>query len=332
MKAIIIEKFGGPEVLTIKEIPKPEPEKGKVVIKVKAFGINHAETYMRKGEWAESMPVSGIECVGIVDSCPGGEFKVGEPVAAFMGGLGRTVNGSYAEYTRASVSNVLPLGEQASKLTWAQLAAIPESYATAWACLNWNLELKAGQKLLVRGGTSALGLAAINLAVQAGAHVTATTRSADRTELLKSHGVENVVIEDLKLSQKIIKSVDDKFDAVLELIGNSTIVNSIRLVHRGGRLCLAGFLGGLAPVQDFNPLAEMASGVHFSFFGSFVFGEPEFPVSEVKLKDVVRMISEKKFNADPSRVFKFDEIQEAHRVMEASQAKGKLVVVVDDSQ
>src|SRR5271156_3544401 len=109
MKAIVIEKFGGPECLVIQDLAEPEPEPGHAVIQVKAFGINHAEMHMRKGEWAEAMPVSGIECVGIVKACPGGEFAVGSKVAALMGGLGRTINGSYAEYTNAPVSNIVKI-------------------------------------------------------------------------------------------------------------------------------------------------------------------------------------------------------------------------------
>ena len=148
MRAIVIEKFGGLDSLVIKEIPEPEPAAGHVVIQVKAFGINHAEIHMRRGEWAEAAPVSGIECVGLVKSCPGGEFPVGAKVAALMGGLGRTINGSYAEYTRAPVSNVALIE---ADLPWAVLAAIPETYATAWTCLFRNLEIQKGQLLVIRG-------------------------------------------------------------------------------------------------------------------------------------------------------------------------------------
>ena len=102
MRAILRTQFGGPEVLVIREIPEPEPKVGHVVIEVKAFGLNHAELHMRKGKWAEIADVSGIECVGLVKSCPGGEFPIGAKVAALMGGLGRTINGSYAELTRPS--------------------------------------------------------------------------------------------------------------------------------------------------------------------------------------------------------------------------------------
>src|ERR1700748_3048666 len=106
MRAIVIEKFGGPDSLVYTELPEPEPAPGYVVIQIKAFGLNHAEMHMRRGEWAEAAKVSGIECVGVVKACPGGEFPIGAKVAALMGGLGRTINGSYAEYTRAPATNV----------------------------------------------------------------------------------------------------------------------------------------------------------------------------------------------------------------------------------
>ncbi|KAL4913712.1 chaperonin 10-like protein [Aspergillus aurantiobrunneus] len=296
MKAIVISQFGPPSVLTITDLPTPTPHPGEVLIKIAAFGINHAEMHMRKGEWAEWMPVSGIECVGTVAACPAGEFTPGIRVASLMGGLGRTVNGSYAEYTVARASNVVPLGPGAEKLS-------------CWFA----------------GGTSAFGRAAINLAVQKGVHVTATTRNEGRIPGLKALGVEGVEIETPRLSERL----STKFDAILDLIGNSTIVDSLKMVHRGGRVCLAGFLGGLAPVPDFNPLLQMASGVHFSFFGSFVFGTPEFPLSDVPLQEIVEIVAEGKFEAEPSRVFMFEEIQEAHRLMDANQANGKMVVVVD---
>src|SRR5499427_3004263 len=192
MRAILRTGFGGPDVLEIREIPEPEPRAGHAVIQVKAFGINHAEKHMREGQWAEIADVSGIECVGVVKSCPGGEFAVGTKVAALMGGLGRTINGSYAEYTRAPVSNVAKIE---SSLSWAELAAIPETYATAWTCLFRNLELASGQTLVIRGATSSFGQAAVNMAVNAGVKVIATTRSRDRFQKLESLGASRVEVE-----------------------------------------------------------------------------------------------------------------------------------------
>jgi NADPH:quinone reductase len=321
MRAIVIDGFGGVEHLVIKEIPEPEPKPGYAVIEVKAFGINHAEMHMRRGEWAEAAPVSGIECVGVVKSCPGGELAVGTKVAALMGGLGRTINGSYAEYTRAPVTNVASIE---SDLPWEELAAIPESYATAWTCLFRNLELAKGQKLVIRGAMSSFGQAALNMSVNAGAEVIATTRKRNSFEKLESLGVRRVEFEGPDLSSRI--SERKRIDAVLDLVGNSTILDSLAMLRRGGRACLAGFLGGLAPVPNFNPLLQMSSGVHFSFFGSFVFGIPGFPLSDVPLQAIANDVAAGRYKAKPVRVFRFEEIREAHKLMESGQAGGKMVV------
>ena len=322
MRAIVLEKFGGLDSLVYKEIPEPEPKAGHVVIEIKAFGINHAEMHMRRGEWAESAPVSGIECVGLVKSCPGGEFPVGAKVAALMGGLGRTINGSYAEYTRAPVSNVALIE---SDLSWAELAAIPETYATAWTCLFRNLEIEAGQTLVIRGATSSFGQAAVSLAVNAGARVIATTRSRQRFAMLAGLGASRVELEGPDLSKRIADA--KQIDAVLDLVGNSTILDSLAMLRRGGKACLAGWLGGLAPIADFNPLLQMSSGVYLTFFGSFVFGTPGFLLSDVPLQSIAEEVAAGRLKTKPSRVFDFEEIREAHRIMEANEAGGKMVVV-----
>src|ERR1700756_4658622 len=185
MRAIVLEKFGGIDSLVYTELPEPEPLQEHVVIEIKAFGINHAEMHMRRGEWAEAAEVIGIECVGLVKSCPGGEFPIGAKVAALMGGLGRTINGSYAEYTRAPVSNVALID---SDLPWSELAAIPETYATAWTCLFRNLAIQRGQLLVIRGAPSSFGQAALKMAVNAGLRVMATSRSPERFAKLEKLG------------------------------------------------------------------------------------------------------------------------------------------------
>lgn len=324
MRAIVIKEYGPVEGLVYQELPEPTAEAGHVVIEIKAFGLNHAEMHMRRGEWAESAPVPGIECVGIVKSCPGGEFKVGQKVAALMGGLGRTINGSYAEYAKVRVENVVSIE---SDLPWEVLAALPETYATAWTCLFRNLDIKAGQTLLIRGATSSFGQAAINMAVNAGVKVIATTRSKERFAMLESLGVTRCELEGAGLSTRLPDT--KQIDAVLDLVGNSVVMDSLNIVRRGGRVCLAGWLGGLDPIPDCNPLLQMASGVYLTFFGSFVFGEPQFPLSDVPLQDIARDVAEGRYVARPSRVFHFNEIHEAHRVMEANQGKGKMVVLVD---
>jgi NADPH:quinone reductase len=328
MRAIILKRFGGLDSLVYTDIPKPLPKDGEAVINVKGFGINHAEMHMRRGEWAEAAEVSGIECVGIVDSCPGGEFPVGAKVAALMGGLGRTINGSYAEYTRVRAANVALIE---SDLPWSVLAALPETYAVAWTCLFRNLNLEAGQTLVLRGATSSFGQAALKMAVAADARVIATTRSPKRFSMLEELGAARVELErrDLAAHLPESKAESKQIDAVLDLVGNSTILDSLDMLRRGGTACLAGWLGGLDPIGDFNPLLRMPSGVNWNFLGSFVFGTPGFPLSDVPLQDIALQVAEGELDAKPSRVFSFDQIHEAHRVMEAGEAGGKMVVVMD---
>ena len=238
-----------------------------------------------------------------------------------MGGLGRTINGSYAEYTCPPTTNVVPIK---TDLWWEDFAVIPESYATAWTCLLRNLEIAKGQTLVIRGVTSASGRAALNIAADVGAHIIATTRKQARFETLKELGAHRVEIEGPDLPGRIPES--KRIDAVLDLVGNTTFMDSLAMLRRGGRMCLAGWLGGLDPVNNFNPLLQMPSGVYFTFFGSFVFGTPDFPVSDVPLQAIVDKAAAGVYKAKPARVFQFDDIREAREAMESNQANGKMVV------
>jgi NADPH:quinone reductase len=323
MRAMVITEPGGPEVLQIQEVPDPVPGDGEVLIRVRALGINSAETHMRKGEWPEATPISGIEAVGTVVTDPSGALAGGSTVLTIMGGLGRTRNGSYAEYTVAPASNVAPIE---TSLGWADLAAVPESYATAWLALHRSLGLATGQSLLVRGATSALGQAAVNIASDLGARVIATTRRADRAALLRSLGAESVVTETGSIAAEVRSLLPGGADRVLDLVGNSVLRDSLQAVGRTGQVCQAGFLGGLGPVADFQPVFDLPSGVQFSFFGSFEVGTEAYPMSAIPFQEIVRKAEAGVYQAKPARVFPFEEIPEAQRVMEASQAGGKLVV------
>src|SRR6202012_1230173 len=153
-----------------------------------------------------------------------------------------------------------------TELPWEALAALPESYATAWTALFGNLALEAGQTILIRGATSALGQAAVNIAAHAGARVIATTRNPKRAQTLEMLGAKEIVLETPDLPQRVRDLHPQGVDAVLELVGNSTVVGSLTMVRRHGRLCLAGFLGGVDPIPRFMPRLQLPSGVHFSFF------------------------------------------------------------------
>jgi NADPH:quinone reductase-like Zn-dependent oxidoreductase len=327
MKAIVIRQYGGPEQLVIEELPKPEPRPGEVVIRVKAFGLNHAEIYFRKGIWGEVAKVSGIECVGVVDADPSGRLAPGQKVAALMGGMGRTFNGSYAEYTRVPAGNVVPIE---TALPWEEFAALPESYATAWTCLHRNLASKKGNEILVRGATSSLGQAAVNIAVHAGAAVIATTRNPARVASLEALGAERVILEGPEMARRLREFHPSGIDAVLELVGNSTLLDSLAMVHPDGRVCMAGFLGGGEPIKSFDPLFHLPSGVHLNFFASaFAFGTSQYPLSDIPLQAIVDRAASGEYRAKPARVFEFNQIQQAHRLMESNEANGKIVIQLE---
>ncbi|MGW7099255.1 zinc-binding dehydrogenase, partial [Streptomyces sp. NPDC054838] len=325
MQAIAIAAHGGPEVLTPTELPDPVPADGEVLIRVKAFGLNHAEAYMRAGAWGEVAAVPGIECAGVVEHDPSGRLATGTRAVAILGGMGRTRNGSYAELVTVPATNVVAVQ---SPLGWAELAAVPEVYATAWSGLFGSLDLRPGETVLVRGATSSLGQAAVGLAVDHGATVLATTRNPAHAGLLKELGAHDVLIDDGALAAPV-RERGLGVDAVFDVVGNSVLRDSLALVRPRGRVCQLGFLGGFEPVRDFDPIADLPSGVRLSFFGSaFVLGTAAFPLSDVPLEEIYAKAAAGVLRARPKRVFGFEEIVEAHRVMEAGEALGKMVVTV----
>jgi NADPH2:quinone reductase len=326
MRAIVTTGYGGPEVLEIQELPDPVAGDGEILIRVKAFGLNHADTYMRSGTWPFGIPVLGIEAAGTVEEDRSGRFERGTPVVAIVGGMARTRNGSYAELVSVPAANVIPVD---TSLHWAELAAIPEVYATAWTALHTNLALRSGQSVLIRGATSTVGQAAVNIARDVGAHVIATTRNPGHEAELRDLGAHEVLIDDGELGGKVRAAHPDGVDAVLELVGNSALRDSLKAVRPGGGLCLVGFLGGLEPIADFDPLMDLPSGVRLTTFASaFVLGDEYFPTTDVPLQEIIEKASRGVFQAKPARVFQFDEIVDAHRLMDTGHAGGKLVVEV----
>jgi NADPH2:quinone reductase len=258
-----------------------------------------------------------------VEADPSGGLAEGTAVVAILGGMGRTRNGSYAQLVTVPASNVVPVR---TSLSWTELVALPEVYATAWAGLHQNLGLRPGQMVLVRGATSSLGQAAVNVAAREGATVIATTRKPDRADLLRGIGAEEVLIDDGQLAHQVHR-LGTEVDCVFDLVGNSVLRDSLQIVRPRGRVCQLGFLGGLEPLTDFKPIADLPTGVQLSFYGSaFVLGTPDFPLANIPLQQMIGKAENGRYHAKPVQVFGFDEIIKAHQAMEEGLAAGKMVV------
>ena len=244
---------------------------------------------------------------------------------AILGGMGRTRNGSYAELVTVSASNVVPVR---TSQPWTDLVALPEVYATAWAGLHQNPSLRPGQTVLVRGGTSALGQAAVNVAAEEGMTVIATTRNPSRADLLRGIGAAQVLVDDGQLADQVYR-LGTAVDGVFDPVGNSVLRDSLRIVRTRGRVCQLGFLDGLEPVAGFDPIADLPTGVQLSFYGSaFVLGTDSFPLADIPLQQMITKAEAGRYQAKPVRVFGFDEIIQAHRAMEEGLTAGKMVVAV----
>jgi NADPH:quinone reductase-like Zn-dependent oxidoreductase len=325
MRAIRVHRPGGREVLEIEELPRPKSRPGWVRIRVHAFGLNRSEMFTRQGHSPSvRFPrVLGIECVGIVDDNGGSDLMAGQTVVALMGEMGRAYDGGYAEYTLVPRERVLPVR---TELPWDVLAALPETYLTAWGSLVEALDIQGGQTLLIRGGTSSVGMAAASLARPMGARVLATTRDSKKAAALLENGVDEVIIDTGRIADDIGRRVPGGVDALLELIGPVTLLDSLRAVRQRGVVCHTGLLGNVWLMDRFEPLEDIPSTVRLTTYHSSTTSAER---STGALQQIVDGVAAGRYRVTIERRFQFDEIAAAHRFMEENRGSGKLVVVVD---
>ncbi|SER93634.1 NADPH:quinone reductase [Gracilibacillus ureilyticus] len=318
MKAVVLEKACSAEELVVRNVPLPCVKPGWVLVKIKAFGINRSEIFTRQGDSPSvKLPrIIGIECVGEILDPSDSDFQTGQHIVSLMGGLGRDFDGSYAEYTLIPANQVYSIEHD---IDWITLAAIPEMYYTAYASLFETLKVTADETLLIRGGTSSVGLAALQLAKSVGLTVFSTTRDEKKISLLQHYGADHVLLEDGTLREQVLSIMPNGVNNVLELVGTATLKNSLQLVAEHGKVCMTGILSGEWVMDHFEPMIDIPTNTYLTQFTSTF-------IKKDLLNDLFDHILKHDIHVPIAKVFKLDEIGEAHRLMESNQANGKIVV------
>ena len=323
MKAILLEKTCNADDLKVSEIPLPETKPNWVLVKVIGFGINRSEIILRDYEADEeyiNLPVvPGIECVGEVLNPSNTHFVKGDKVACFMGGMGRTFNGSYAEYCLVPSKNVFKIDDDVFKhLSIEEIISIPETYFTAYGSLK-TLQLKKHDTLLIRAATSATGLTAMQIAKAIGVCVIATSRAEDTFEMLKKSGADYTLIDDGNLSSELKEIFPEGVSKILELVGPKTLPDSMRCLAEFGICCNTGVLGGVEYMDEFDPIKTIPNNCYLTSFFS------NYPTQEI-MDELFAFIVEKEIKPKISKVFTdLNDISNAHKLMESNNAQGKIV-------
>ena len=318
MKAVVLRDVTPAEQVCLEEVEIPRVQPGWVLVKVKAFGMNHSEQILRlseiRADYIQKPVIPGIECVGEIADPSNSGFKAGQKVVALMGGMGRSFNGSYAEYALLPAKQVFAID---SELPWNRLAAVPETYFTAWGSLFQNLQLLPDDTLLVRGATCALGYAAMQLAKALGCRVIATTHREEKLSLLSE--ADEAVVDTGLLAGKLAGVTK-----ALELVGPKTLRDTLKAVEPGGIVCNTGVLGGVYALDGFDPIKDIPNGVYLTGFFS------NYPTQAV-MDDIFSFIKSHQLEPRLGEIFAFSDIRKACIALDTGRVNGKIVVEMQDS-
>ena len=315
MKAVLLDKPTQAKDITLCEIPIPDVRPGWVLVKIKAFGMDHSEQILRlneiRADYIRKPIIPGIECVGEIADPSDSDLTVGQKGVALMGGMGRSFHGSYAGYALLPIHHVFAVG---SVLSWTEMAAVPETYFTAWGSLFECLCLKPGDTLLIRGATCALGYAAIQIAKAIGCTVIATTHRERKLPLLT--GADKAILDTGKLCDTL-----NGVTKALELVGPKTLPDTLRCVEKGGIVCDTGILGGVYTLNGFDPIKDIPNGVYLTGFFS------NYP-TEKTMRDIFGFLDEHSLKPAIGASFAFEQIRAACMALDSGSVNGKIVVTL----
>lgn len=317
MKAVVLTKPTKAEDIVLSEVEIPKVKPSWVLVKIKAFGLNHSEQILREFEidndYIQKPIIPGIECAGEIADPSDSGLSVGQKVVALMGGMGRSFNGSYAEYALLPVHHVFPVE---SDLSWTEMGAIPETYFTAWGSLFESLNLQPTDKLLVRGATCALGYVAIQLAKALGCTVIGTTHKEDKLQLLNNAGCDEYILDDGVLKDKV-----NEVTKALELVGIKTLRDTMFALDEGAIVCNTGILGKVYEWDGFDPIKDIPNGVYLTGFFS------NYPTQKMIL-DIFSFMDKNDLKPLVGATFDFEHIREACIALDSGRVNGKIVVEV----
>jgi len=322
MRAVILNGTCKADKMKVSWIGMPVVKPGWVLVKVKAFGLNHSEIVLRQYEaeasYINTPIVPGIECAGVIENPSHSRFQKGQKIVALMGGMGRSFDGSYAEYALLPQSQVFSVN---TTLDWIKMAAVPETFFTAYGSLFECLQVEKDDVILVHGATSALGIAAIQLAKAVGCIVIGTSRKPERLDFLRSIGADYALIDNENLNTGILEIFPNRISKVLELVGPVAIQKTSKLLKKHGIICSTGQLGGTLK-DGFDVIKNIPNGVYLSSFYS------NYPTQEI-MYDIFNIIEKHEIVPYVANVMMLDEIGAAHERMEKNQANGKIIIRVE---
>jgi putative PIG3 family NAD(P)H quinone oxidoreductase len=324
MKAIIITRPGGPEVLEMQERPKPEPGLGQIRVRVRASALNRADIMQRQGTYpvppGASADIIGMEYAGEVDSLgPSATlWKVGDRV------MGIIIGGGHAEFLCVHEREAMPVP---ASMSWEEAAAIPEVFLTAYDALFTRLALRTGETLLIHAVGSGVGTAGLQIARAVGARVVGTARSADKLERAKKLGLD-IAIDASRgdwAAQVEATIGTERVHAVLDLVGGTYLEGNMRVLALRGRIVVVGLTAGATAQFNMGVLLRK----RLTIVGTSLRGRPleeKIELARVFSERMIPFFEKGTLRPVVDRVFSFSEIRAAHELMESNKTFGKIVL------